>query len=352
MNMSRHTKTYRDENGEAKRFDREKFRSIIKSNQREKGMTQSNYVDKLAKGLSCSADTIEGWRKGRNAPQDIETVYALEKELELSNGALLYSETDNLRKEVQYYKQEKEKLEVELNKAKKQVESMKKNFTFTERTQSFCLRYDGFSNIIDMLIGVLYGDIDKPSTYAEELSYILSDNTYENSITEILGYHDLSEDEIRLALEEFKDKPPEEFDRWMYDSVIDSNGHHLYNENKKINLHKMEIWERIKESAKLKKADRRRAGALLNELIEKWGKMDFPYAMCAINIQICEDTIARFRFGEGYVNPTHSDRMDVITELLFLSNGRIDTYTFENAVKFHVDQFEMEVEVTFDLARG
>ena len=71
MNKSRQTKTYRDENGEAKRFDLEKFRSIIKSNRREKGMTQLNYVDKLAKGLSCSTETIEGWRKGRNAPQDM-----------------------------------------------------------------------------------------------------------------------------------------------------------------------------------------------------------------------------------------------------------------------------------------
>lgn len=351
MNKSRQTKTYRDENGEAKRFDLEKFRSIIKSNRREKGMTQLNYVDKLAEGLSCSTETIEGWRKGRNAPQDIETVYALEKELELSKGSLLYSEVDNLRKEVQYYKQEKEKLEKELNKAKEEDVCTRKNFTFSERTQSFCLRYDGFSNLIDMLIGVLYGEVDEPSTYAEELSYILSDYTYDNSFTKILGYHDLSEDEIRSALEEFKDKSPEEFDRWMYDSAIDSKGHHLYDENHKIKLHEMEIWERIKESDILEKADRKRTKALLNELIEKWEKMDFPYAMCAINIQTYGYTIAKFRFGEGYMNPTHSDRMDIITELLFLSNGNIDKYTFENAVKFHVDQFESEIEVTFDLTR-
>ena len=59
--------------------------------------------------------------------------------------------------------------------------------------------------------------------------------------------------------------------------------------------------------------------------------------------------INRYTFGQGYVQPTNDDRMDIVNELLFFSNGNIGKYSLENVKKFHADQFEYEIEVVYDL---
>ena len=79
--------------------------------------------------------------------------------------------------------------------------------------------------------------------------------------------------------------------------------------------------------------------------------MQEPYATCSITIQYEDVVLQKFRLGMGYSKPTHNDRMDAIVELLFLTDGRIEPYTLENAIVFRTDQFEMEMEIVFDLSR-
>ena len=355
MNNNKKTKFYRDENGDNLKFDTEKFRVSIESNRRMKNLTIEKYVRELAKELSSSYDTIEGWRKGKNAPQDIEIVFKLEEIMKLPPNSLLYSEIKHLKNEILLYKDRLERAEKKLQNKENQLENKQNNFVFSERLSPFCLRYSGFSNLIDILIGYNWeeGCIEEgASTYAEELSYIIENYVYSSDFAEILGFKGRrTKKEVRDYLDKNEEKDDEVFLRWLNEVVVDSKGKKLYDENNKINIHGIELWQRLKDSSFFSLADKERVTALLDELIKNWEAFQEPYATCSIKIQFEDIVLQRFCLGKGYCNATHNDRLDAIVELLFLTNGRIDPYTLENATIFRTDQFEMEMEIVFDLSR-
>ncbi len=354
MNNKR-TRIYNDENGNIRKFDFDKFRSSITSNRRIKHMKLEEYEMELASSLSCSFDTIDGWRKGKNAPRDIETVFALEEKMGLSKNSLLYSENEHLKNELNKYKLKLEQAEKMLSDLTKQYNDNHKNFAFIRCFEPFCLRYEGFSNLIDIIIGMYCGreeDVEGPSTYAEELSYILSDYTNSTTLEKILGFNgQRTEEEIKEYLDNNKGKNDDEFFKWLNRGIVNSNGEHLYDENFVPQIHGLQMWEKIVESPVLEPEDKEKIKALLNELINRWDDYELTYATCSITIMFGELELKKYRLGLGCLKPTYENRMDVITELLFLTGGNIEQYALENAIVFRNDQFEMEMEIVFDLSK-
>ncbi len=354
-------KTYKDENGIVYRFDLDKFKSTLDSNRRAKGMKAEDYVREVADEMSSSYDTVLGWKKGKNSPQDLETVHELEEVLELSEGALLFSKEDKLKKErdgymgqALMYKKAAIELKSELDKYKNEKNIQPENFQFNRRLNAFNLRYEGFSNLIDMIIGINHDPkLDEgPSTYAEELDYIFTDYLRENSFAEILGYkQERSIEEVDEYLKNYKEDGDEKFVNWLNYGQTDKEGKHLYDEDGGLNLPGNMLWEKLKKSPLLSRADKRRASALIDELMSKWNKYDFPYACLFIVIQVGGVEVEHYTFGPGYCKPTDTERIELIKKLLFVSDGDISFYTLENATQFHVDQFEMDIRIVFDLMK-
>ena len=374
--MNNKPKLYKDENGDYWYFDFSKFISIMKSNARTEECTQEEYLRRLAGILSCSYDTLLGWKKRKNAPQDLELVHSLENALGLSFNSLLYSKEKQLENELKKAKNEnadlvrenfslKQRLEqVELN--DDNTESIKgspeERFLFCEQTNSFSLKYDGFSNLIDLLIGVSVEENaieDSSCAYAEELSYILSDYIYNYSLAELIGFGgERSKEEFETFMNELKNNSNgsdegEEYDdrvlQWINEAIIDSDGNRLYGEKGEIKLKGIELFERLKNATIFNGSDSLRMKALTDELIQKWNSYIFPYATISISLMLDDIVVDRYTYGDGFVHPTNDDRMEIINQLLFLNNGDISKYSLQNAKRFHVDQFEREIDIAFDL---
>ncbi len=366
--MNNQTKRYKDDNGDYVIFDLIKFKSIFESNVRAKKIKKEDYAKEIADELSCGYDTFMGWKKGKNAPQDIELVHSLETALGLPLDSLLYSREKQLENELNKSKNINAELVLENSSLKQRIEHMasdsdnlnstkspgNENFLFTEQMNPYSLRYDGFSNLIDLLIGY---DITEgtSSAYAEELSYILGDYIYKYSLAELIGYDGKrSIEELEAYMDEHEDEEndrdkDDRLLRWMEDAVIDANGNRLYDENSKITLKSTEFFKKLGEGPLFNNSDSMRIRALMDEVIKKWDKFMFPFSMISIKILFDDVVIDRYTYGQGYVNPTNNERMDIVTELLFLTNGDIDKYSFQKVKKFHVDQFESEIEIVYDL---
>ncbi len=368
--MNNQTKRYKDDNGDYLVFNVERFKSFIDSNARAEGITKEDYIRRLAMKVSCGYDTLLGWKKGKNAPQDIELVHSLECALGVSLNSLLYSTEKQLKNELNKAQNMNAELVLENTGLKKRLEHEKlKNDEIdslkdsSEEKYSFCgqltpynLRYEGFSNLIDLLLGKCYEKSaieDTSSTYAEELSYILDDYIYNNSFAELIGFNGCrSKEEFVTYRNEHSinnNDDDDEFLRWIEEAVVDSSGNRLYDENRKITLKGIELFERLREGTLFNKSDSLRVRALVDELITKWDNIIFPFSMIEITIEYDGIIINRYKFGEGYIRPTNNDRMEIVNELVFLTNGNIGKYSLENVKKFHVDQFEGEIEVSFDL---
>ncbi len=252
--MENKTKRYKDENGEYVYFDVDRFISIFDSSARAKSIRKEDYLRELAEELSCGYDTLLGWKKGKNAPQDIELVHSLERALGVSLSSLLYSKEKQLRNELNKAKHINADLTVENSELKIRLEqeilkndktdstneSSGEKYIFCGQSSSFNLRYDGFSNLIDLLLGICCekdATEDKSSTYAEELSYILDDYIYDYSFTEILGFNRCrSKEEFEAYRKEHNTKNDDEIIRWIEEAVVDSSGNRLYGEKGEIAL--------------------------------------------------------------------------------------------------------------------
>ena len=322
---------------------------------------------KLAQKLSCGYDTLLGWKKGKNAPQDIELVRSLERALGVSLNSLLYSEDKQLKNELNKAQHMNAELVLENSELKRNLEQEKlkndgiesaknpaeEKYRFCGQLTPFNLRYDGFSNLIDLLIGKRCekgADEDISSTYAEELSYILNDYVYDHSFAELLGFNRCrSKEEFEAYMNEHNTNNDDELLRWIEEAIVDANGNRLYDKNRKLSLKGINLFERLKEGTIFNESDSLRVRALIDEMMDNWENIICPYVIIDITIVYDDIVINRFTFGEGYVQPTNDDRMDIVNELLFFSNGNIGKYSLENVKKFHADQFEYEIKVVYDL---
>ena len=235
-------------------------------------------------------------------------------------------------------------------------------FLFCEETNCFSLKYDGFSNLIDLLIGVIVEENaieDNSCSYAEELSYILSDYIYNYSLAELIGFcGGRSKEEFESFMNELEDDgngsdEGEEYNvrvlQWINDAIIDSNGNRLYGEKGEIKLKGTELFERLRNAKIFKESDSLRIKALTDDLISKWNNYIFPYATISISLMLDDVVVDRYTNGDGFIHPTNDDRMGIINQLLFLNNGDISKYSLQNVKRFHVNQFEREIDIAFDL---
>ena len=200
---------------------------------------------------------------------------------------------------------------------------------------------------------------DSSCAYAEELSYILSDYIYNYSLAELIGFGgERSKEEFETFMNELKNNSNgsdegEEYDdrvlQWINEAIIDSDGNRLYGEKGEIKLKGIELFERLKNATIFNGSDSLRMKALTDELIQKWNSYIFPYATISISLMLDDIVVDRYTYGDGFVHPTNDDRMEIINQLLFLNNGDISKYSLQNAKRFHVDQFEREIDIAFDL---
>lgn len=217
------------------------------------------------------------------------------------------------------------------------------------------MRYSGFSNLIDLLIGH-YKDTDKreyvPSTYAEMLSYILSDYICDYSLAELAGFKKYpNREEIQEYIADNKDISDEDICKWAENSVKDANGNRLYDDNGDISINGIELLKKISKSELIEEFDLDKVKLLVDELIKMWNDYEFPYASISISIKSGDLEIEKYTFGDGLILPTNYNRMDIITKLLFFTNGDINKYALQNVKKFYVDQFEEKVIIEFDLLK-
>lgn len=366
INMNNH-KRYKGENGDYFTFDTTKFKSTFNSNARAKGIKKEQYAKELAGELSISYDTLIGWKKGKNSPQDLETVHSLEKALGKPLNSLLYSKEAHLNNELNKAKQENANLVMENSYLKHRLEEIEtddedsnminrsatEKFSFSEVTDSFSLRYEGFSNLIDFLIGK-YIEIDAEedisSTYAEEISYILSEYIYDYSLPEIIGFvGKRSKEEIETYINDPGNGDNGTGFQWIFEAIVDSHGNRLFDKNGKVMLSGIDFFNRLRDGSVFNESDTLRIHALIDELEKKWDNFIFPYAILSISIMDDDKEFIRYTYGDGLMHPTHEDRMEIVKDLLFLTNGNINKLAFQNVKMFHVDQFELEIEIAYDL---
>lgn len=364
--MNKQGKKYRDANGEYWEFNVEKFKAAIDTNARTENVKKNEYIIELATKLSCSNETVIGWKKGKNSPQDIELVHLLEKTLGLQQYSLLYSKGKELKNELNKYKNMNIELTLENKHLTERLEQDKSEESVIESSHdsqkekyhfighdSYSLRYDGFSNLIDFLLGKFF---DKESTdtvsstYAEYLSYILEDYINNYNMAELLGFNGhRSKEEIIAYKEKNNNIDDNKFMRWIEEAIVDYDGKHLYDEKGSLAIEGRELFDRLKVGNKFNDSDITRVGALIEELYEKLDNYVESYATIEISIMYDDFLFKRFTYGNGYIEPTNDDRMDIINELLFISNGDISKYSLHNVKKFYVDEFECEIEIAYDL---
>ena len=360
-NQTKQKKIYRDENGVIYTFNLAKFKSIIKSNARTQNLKNEEYERSIAEKLSCSYETFLGWKKGKNSPQDINLIHDIEDALDLSLNALLFSKEKQLESELDKTKNQNAELLLENKSLKRQMKDNKNsnihssNISIIEMSDWFGLKYDGFSNLIDILIGKYCGeDIDEniSSSYAEDLFYVLNEYIYRYSFTEIIGYKvKRTAEEVNTHFSEYRDISNEDFIKWVNDAVVNEKGEHLYDKEGRIALHGLGLWEKLIKGKVFNPDDANRVSSLLEELIARWDRIVFPYAAISVIIQHNGVVVDKYTFGEGLVSPTNDDRMDIVLSLLLLNNGDISKFALQNATKIEVDEFEMEISLVYDLDR-
>ncbi len=361
--MNNTTKTYKDQDGYTYCFRFDKFKVILELRKEEKGISKEKYVRELAEKIPCDYETVNGWKKGKSSPRDIETVHDLEDALGVTRNSLLYSKEKKLEDELKYSNNKNAELVIENSNLKDRLEqqenenksSERNKYVFIEETNSFSLRYEGFSNLIDLLIGNFYeegADEDVPSIYAEELSYILYDYLYKNTIAEMLGFNGKrSEVELEKYRKEHEDTTPEQDMKWIVEAITDSEGNKLYDDEGNITIKGLDLWKRFGEGTIYSDSDRAMIKVLTDNIIDKWDDFSCSFELLTVSIVYNNKEVRKYRYGNGFVKPDFEDRMELIKELLFVSNGNIGNYAFQNVERFYVNQFERELEVVYDLSK-
>ena len=75
-------------------FNTEGLRYEIKKYSRTKKITLAQTRERLSEAIFVSAETINGWYKGKNGPADLTTVKGLSRALELADDTLLLTTID------------------------------------------------------------------------------------------------------------------------------------------------------------------------------------------------------------------------------------------------------------------
>lgn len=307
-------------------FDNEKFKKIIKSKKNNsRGACEQFYREVVSRGIGISYDTVKGWVKNDTNPA-LDDVKTLAEILEVPYMQLL---------ECTHYSADV-------------VHTRLQRITFDEIINPFSLKYEGFSNVFDAIIGMGYNPTTgecKDSDFAERIISIIGcDKICEYSLPELLGY------KFAYSDEELHKMTDEELMDAVKSGYIDDDGNCLYDNEFRVSIDRHMFGRRLIENALwLDIEERKELQAVIEEAKKWWDYCDMPFALLKINIVTCELQLASFTYGDGWVKPTHEDRWRLILDVLELLGPHIYKSGLCWIHEMHVDQFESEFFVTIKI---
>ena len=271
-------------NGDIYEFNNDKLKKIIKIRNPKKGAYEEFYRMVLNRTVGISYETVKGWVKNQTNPA-LEDVKAIAELLEIPYMELL----------------------VPTHYAADAVRTKLQKIRFTEVLDPFNLSYCGFSNVLDMIIGMGHNPVTdecKDSDFAERIINIVwPDAPGDCGLPELLGYRFIySEEELKRMSEE-------ELVSALNDGYVDDEGCIFYDKDGKIAVERHKFGELlIKNATWLEDEDRKELQEIIKEAEDWWDYCEMPFALLKVDITVCEQRVASFTYGPGWTKPTHEDR--------------------------------------------
>ena len=311
--------------GQLYEFNNNRLKQFIQMKNPNRGAFEQFYRKVVSKNVGISYDTVKGWVKNDTNPA-IEDVKTIAEILEIPYMNLLdctHYSVDTVRTRIQ-------------------------KIRFEEVLNPFSLKYNGFSNALDMIIGMGYNPktgecID--SDFAERIiSIIGSIDTGDYGLPELLGYKFIyTEDELRSMTNE-------DLVSALNSGYVDDEGNILYDKDYKLHIDRKKFGERlIKNTFWLDDEERKELKEVIDEVDEWWDYCEMPFGMLKIDINFCGERIASYTYGQGWIKPTHEDRWTMILDILSLLGTRVDATGLCGIHEMYVDQFESEVFLTIEV---
>ena len=313
--------------GDLYEFNNDRLKKIIQSQNPNRGAYEQFYRKVVSLGAGISYDAVKGWVKNNTNPA-LEDVKVIAGILGIDYMKLL---------DCTHYSADT-------------VSNKLQKITFNEVLDPFCLRYEGFSNVLDMIIGMGYNPTTKESKvsdFAERIIGIIgAGNNKETSLPELLGYKFVySEEELRNMSEaELLDA--------INTGYVDEEGNCLYDNNQRIALDRVTFGKRLVENASwLEPEEMKEFKEIIGEANKWWDFCEMPFALLKIDINAFGHNLASYTYGMGWARPTHEDRWRMLLDVLNFLGSQVDLAGLCWISEMHVDQFESEMFITIDVCK-
>ena len=313
--------------GDLYEFNNDRLKKIIQSQNPNRGAYEQFYRKVVSLGAGISYDAVKGWVKNNTNPA-LEDVKVIAGVLGIDYMKLL---------DCTHYSADA-------------VNTRLQKITFTEVLDSFSLRYEGFSNVLDMIIGMGYDpatEESKVSDFAERIIGIVREGKpKEAGLPELLGYKFVySEEDLRNMSEaELLDA--------INTGYVDGEGNSLYDNNHRIALDRATFGKRLVENASwLEPEEMEELREVVGEADKWWDFCDMPFALLKIDINAFGQNLASYTYGMGWARPTHKDRWQMLLDVLNFLGLQVDLAGLCWISEIHVDQLESEMFLTIDVCR-
>lgn len=352
---------YDDEFGGLQRFNSLVFKKLFDEAWEASDKKLEEFCSEFAESIGLSGESIErikSWRKGKAAPEDLDLVMAIVKTLGCSAKDLLIP----VYVDAKQHKIEKEHDQLIINRLREMVKQPNGTwygnslFRFTEMMDYYAIKMDGYSNLYDIIIGEGYdseNEQELKGNYAERIGNIIC---YQNdpSLSELLGYHcKYSEEEIKNIINRMPADADDSYFMNLFSSnLVDSDGKRMVDSNGNYVFSFKEFCTKlINTPIPFDEEERNELKETVSELQKNFDKCDCRWSLLEIEIAFKDKVIKTFTYGMGWSKPTHTDRWELIKEIMSFFDSRIDRLCLCNATEVIIDQFESEAHFKFDLAK-
>lgn len=314
-----------DIGGDKYEFNNERLKDIIRIKDPSRGAYERFYRKVVSQNKGISYDAVKGWVKNDTNPA-LDDVKEIAKVLDVPYMQLL---------ECTHY-------------GKENVNNRMQKIKYDMILDAFCLKYDGFSNVLDMIIGMGYDPNTGESInsdFAERIINIIGlDKIEECGLPGLLGYHFVYSDD------ELKNMRADEFERAERSGFVDADGNSFYDPDWKISIDRKTFGKKLLENTQwLSDIDRRELQEVIAEAEKWWDCCEMPFCLLKIDVNALDDKLASYTLGPGWVKPTHEDRWALILDILRFVQSSIDMTGLCWLRGLYVNQFESEVHMSIDI---
>ena len=316
-------------NGDLYEFNNERLKELIYLRNPNRGAYESFYREVVSQNVGIAYDTVKGWVKNNTNPS-LEDVKIIAEILNIPCLALL--DCTHLGAGAAHTRLQRTR--------------------YGSVDYPFCLQYNGFSNVLDMIIGMGYDPITDDymdSNFAERIiNIILQDLPVDYALPELLGYRfRYSEDDLKNMC---KNMSHEEFSDTLKNGYVDNDGNSLYDKNHKIAIDRQKFGERLLENTTWLHAEvHKELQDIIHEAESWWDYCMMPFNKLKITIKHCGCTTSTYTYGPGWANPTHEDRWQLILDILALLGLQVRKSGLCWMDEMHIDQREGEMFLAIEL---